>query len=374
MKVLILGSKEYPVGTSDDPIKSGGIEVYTQHLVKHLKEKVEKVIIITRKFKNTKYYEKIGNVEVYRVPWIRGFYLRNPSFNFMSFLKSIFLDFDIVLSQGPISTFFAIITSNLKRKKLVARPAGVAYVQPQYPSLVKKLLYFIEKFAYNKADVVVFLSEAEKKQFKIKLGFVPENHVIIPTGVEIRDVKEGEIEKVKEEFGLKGIVITFIGRLIAVKGADLLIEAVKHINYEIRVLIIGDGPERKNLEDMVKNYGLQKKVIFAGWRTDIPAILGATDIFVLPSYSEGLPIALLEAMGAGKACVVTDIGLPVEDGEDAIVVKPGDAKELRRVIGTLIEDKELREKLGKNAKNKAIKFSWDKTAEKYFNLFNSLIK
>ena len=374
MKVLILGSKEYPLGTSDDPIKSGGIEVYTQHLVEYLKEKVEKVIIITRKFKNTKHYEKIGNVEVYRVPWVKGFYLRNPSFNFMAFVKSLFLDFDIILSQGPISTLFAIITSTLKRKKLVTRPAGVAHIQPQYPSLVKKLLYFIEKVAYKKADVVVFLSEAEKSQFKIKLGFIPENHVIIPTGVEIRDVKEGEIEKIKEEFGLKGIVITFIGRLIAVKGVDLLIEAVKNINYEIEVLIVGDGPERKNLEDMVKNYGLQKKVNFAGWRTDIPAILGATNIFVLPSYSEGLPIALLEAMAAGKACVVTDIGLPVKDGEDAIVVKPGDVKELRRAIETLIEDKELREKLGNNAKNKAIKFSWDKTAEKYCNLFNSLIK
>jgi len=100
MKILILGSKEYPLGTSDDPIKSGGIEVYTQNLVKHLKEKVERIIIVTRRFRGTKIYEMQENIEIHRVPWIRGFYLRNPSFNVCAFLKAMFLDFNVILRRG----------------------------------------------------------------------------------------------------------------------------------------------------------------------------------------------------------------------------------------------------------------------------------
>jgi glycosyltransferase involved in cell wall biosynthesis len=169
------------------------------------------------------------------------------------------------------------------------------------------------------------------------------------------------------------VIITFVGRLIAVKGVDLLIKAVKDIKHKINVLIVGDGPERENLENMIKNLGLNRKVIFAGWRTDIPAILRATDIFVLPSYSEGLPIALLEAMAAGKACVVTDIGLPVKNGENAIVIKPGNVAELKEALEYLIENKELREKLGKNAKNEASKFSWNKAAKKYYILLKNFL-
>ena len=371
MKILILGSKEYPMGTGDDPLKSGGIEVYTQHLVEKLRRKVE-VIIITRKFKKVKSYEKNGNVEVYRVPWIRGFYLRNPTFNLAAFIKSLFLDCDIILSQGPVATVFAVIVSKLKRKKLVARPAGIAYIQPQYPAAIKKLLYFIEKLAYKGADMVVFLSEAEKNQFKIKLGYIPENHAVIPTGVEIADAKKDEIERIKKFYRLEGVVITFVGRLIAVKGLDLLINAVNGIEYKIKLLIVGDGPERLRLEKLVEKNNLQEKVVFAGWRRDISAILAASDIFVLPSYSEGLPLALLEAMAAGKACVVTDIGLPVEHRRDALVVKPGDVKELREALIELVENRELREKLGKNAKKKASGFTWEKTAEEYHRIFKSL--
>jgi len=372
MKVLILGSKEYPLGTSDDPIKSGGIEVYTQHLVDYLKKKID-IIIITRKFKNTKSYEKIDNIEIYRVPWIKGFYFRNPSFNFMAFLRALFLKFDIILSQGPIATFFAILISKIKRKKVIAIPSGIAFKQPQYKGFIKKILYFIEKWVYIRANMVVFLSNAEKNQIKIKLGFIPKNHTIIPTGVVIKKVKKEDIEKIKKEFNLNGVIITFVGRLIAVKGVDLLIKAVKDIKHKINVLIVGDGPERENLENMIKNLGLNRKVIFAGWRTDIPAILRATDIFVLPSYSEGLPIALLEAMAAGKACVVTDIGLPVKNGENAIVIKPGNVAELKEALEYLIENKELREKLGKNAKNEASKFSWNKAAKKYYILLKNFL-
>lgn len=374
MKLLILGSKEYPLGISDDPIKSGGFEIYTYNLVKHLTEKVERITIITRKFSSTRAYEKQENIEVYRVPWIRGFYLRNPSFNLSAFFKALTLDFDVILSQGPVSSFLGSLLVLIRKKKLIARPAGISYVQPQYGSMAKKLIFFLEKTAYRKPDAVVFLSDAEKQQFKKKLGYLPKRYVIIPTGVEVTEVLKKDVKKIKEEFNIEGsATITFIGRLIGVKGVEIFIRALKDLKEDFKAPIVGDGPEREKLQNMVKEHGLKGKVIFTGWRSDIPAILAASDIFVLPSYSEGLSIALLEAMAAGKACVVTDIGLPVNNGETALVVPPGDPESLARAVETLLIDEKLREKLGRNAREEVKRtYSWEKAVDGYMRIFNQL--
>lgn len=374
MRLLILGSKEYPLGTSDDKLKSGGIEVYNYNLVKHLGKEVE-IIIITRKFRSTRAYEKKGNVEIYRVPWIRGFYLRNPSFNFFAFLRALTLDYDLILAHGPVASFFASLLSLVKRKKLIARPAGIAYVQPQYASIAKKLIFLLEKIAYKKASVVVFLSEAEKEQFKKKLGFIPENYTIIPTGVDIPEVDKDYAEKIKKEFGIGNeTVIIFVGRLIAVKGVDVLIKALKKLRNNFKAIIVGDGIEREKLENLVKKYNLESKIIFAGWRSDVEKILSASDIFVLPSYSEGLPVALLEAFAAGKACVVSNIGLPVKNGKNALVFEPGNADALAELLEKLIKDKKLRERLGENARKEALeKYSWEKAIKKYKKIFEKLL-
>ncbi len=375
MKILILGSKEYPTGTSDDPIKSGGIEVYIQNLVTYLKIKVEKIIVITRRFRGTKPYEVQENVEIYRVPWISGFYLRNPSFNLSAFLRALFLDFDVILAQGPVASFLGNLLAIVKRKKIVACPAGIAYVQPQYKEILKKILFIVEKMAYRHADVVVFLSEVEKEQFKNKFGYLPKYYSVIHPGIEIPEVSEGKIEKIRKELNINGrVTITFVGRLIGVKGVEVLISALRGLKIDFKALIVGDGPDRKKLENLVKEYNLEERVIFAGWRRDIPVILAASDIFVLPSYSEGLPIALLEAMAAGKACVVTDIGLPVENRKDALVVEAGDAEGLRKALEELIGNEKLRNNLGEEAKKKVEReFSWERAAESYLRLFEKLI-
>jgi glycosyltransferase involved in cell wall biosynthesis len=375
VKLLILGSKEYPLGTSDDPLRSGGFEIYTENLVENLKNRVERILIITRMFGDTYSYEKIVNIEVYRVPWIRGFYLRNPSFNLTAFFKALTLDFDIILAHGPTSSLLGTFLAFIKKKKVISRPAGIAYVQPQYGRIAKSLIYLLEKTAYKKADEVVFLSEAEKNQFRRKLGHLPKRYVVIPTGVKTPKSKKMDFKKIKKEFNIgDDVVITFVGRLIGVKGIDIFIEGLSQLKGDFKALIVGDGPDLQKLQGKVKEYGLIDEVIFTGWRTDIPEVLAATDIFVLPSYSEGLPIALLEAMASGKACVSADIGLPLEHGADAILFKPGDSLELTKALNTLLFDKELREKLGKNARKKAEKeFSWEKAVESYLRLFNDLL-
>ncbi|MBW6451264.1 MAG: glycosyltransferase family 4 protein [DPANN group archaeon] len=376
--ILLTGSKEYPFGTNqgDDSIPSGGIEVYTTRFVKEFsKYKNINLKIITRKFKGTKSYEKKDNIEIYRVSWIRGFFLRNISFNFFSFLKYLTLDFDILFATGPFAVLFAKLTKLLKNKKLVARPAGISCSQPQYNSILRFVLKQIEILAYRNTDCIVFLSNEEKIQFTKKLGIKPQKDTIIPTGINITDYENIISAKIKDEFNLKGkTVITFIGRLIEVKGLKYLIDAVKEIkNKDIIILLVGDGPERIKLESYVKKQDLKDKIIFTGQRSDIPELLASTDIFIMPSLSEGLPASLLEAMASEIPSVVTDIGLPVENRKTALVVPSKDSKVLADAIDELIKDPKLASVIGKNAKvHIKNNFSWDYAVLRYKKLFDKL--
>ena len=158
------------------------------------------------------------------------------------------------------------------------------------------------------------------------------------------------------------------------KGIDVLIRACAKLNENFRLLLVGSGPQEKELRNIVRDAGIEKRVVFTGFRRDIPDILAASDIFVVSSYSEGLPTSLLEAMAAGTACIVTDIGLPVIDGETGIVVPSGDENALSGAIRRLIKDKKLRKKLGENAA-KFVKYNCtrEKAAESHMRVFREVL-
>jgi glycosyltransferase involved in cell wall biosynthesis len=376
--ILIMGSKEYPPnsGSKDDPLPSGGMEVYTDTLLRSLKNYSNiKIRIITRKFRKTKKYEQNKNIEIYRVPWINGFFLRNPSFNLASFFKSLGLKHDFILTNGVFASFFGFLTSKLKRSKIIMRPAGIACFQPQYNLLVRKTLFLLEKFTYNNADILVFLSEQEKRNFEKKLGYLPSCYRLVPTGINIKKFNLSKNKTLAKTLHLNDkTVISSVGRLIKVKGLQYLIEAISLLkNKNIKCLIIGDGPEKNSLQKLVKELSLENKVIFLGKRKDIPELLSATDIFVLPSLSEGLPISLLEAMASKCACVVTDIGLPVEDKKTGIVVPVKNPKRIAKAIDYLLINSKKSRIFGKNSLALVKSdYSLEKMSKSYLDIFNNL--
>ena len=349
MKILLLGSKEYPLGSNRgaDPITSGGIEYFVQELAKGLAEAGHEVTLLTRCFPGQKKKEKKGSLTVMRVPWLKGFHLRNPSFNLISFVKALRLDFDIVHGHGPVASFYAVTLARLKKKKSVATPHGIAFNQPQYSRAVSKALKDVEEFAYSRADTIIFLSESEKKKFKKAFGFLPKKSMIMPVGVRLHDYGKGRAAT-RKALGLgKDFTYCFVGRLSKVKGLDYLLEAIAGMP-KTRLLLIGDGPERERLEEEAPS-----NVSFLGHRTDVPRLLAASDCFILPSLSEGLPVSLLEAMATGLPCIVTDIGLPVDNNKSAVVVPAKNAKALHCAMQRVHSDAKLRKKLAKNARSLA---------------------
>ena len=148
------------------------------------------------------------------------------------------------------------------------------------------------------------------------------------------------------------VVLGTLGRLTEQKGQRLLLEAVAGLARDLPDLVlflVGSGPLRDDLETEAGRLGIADRVRFLGLRRDRPTLYAAMDVFVLPSRWEGLSLALVEAMGAGRAVVATDVGgnpEVVRDGQNGLLVPPNDVGALADAIGRLARDRDLRGVLG----------------------------
>lgn len=378
MKVLILGSKEYPMGTNDiDNNPSGGYEIYIENIVKEFAQLNIESVIITRQFRRTLIKEHQTNIEIHRVPWINGFLFRNISFNFTSFIRSLKLNFDIIFTKGPVATFFGYFISKIKGKRMISCPGGIGFIQPQYNRLIRFLYYCLERFSYSREVDIIFLSKEEMRQFIEKLGFSPKSRYIIPPGINVIKINLQEKKKILSEFNInEEIIISYIGRLIDIKGIEYLIKAINGIKAKnIKLLIIGSGIQTDYLKRISIDFKIEDKIIFTGFRSDVYTLLSITDIFVLPSLSEGLPLSLLEAMGMGCACIVTDIGLPVQHLHTGIVIPTKNSDAISNAINLLIYDKQLRDRIQKESKEFAeMNYSWNSSARQLVAVMENNIR
>ena len=124
---------------------------------------------------------------------------------------------------------------------------------------------------------------------------------------------------------------------------------------EWRLAIAGRGEEEAALSELAGELGLSRRIHLLGYRSDIADVLAAADVFVMPSLSEGLPLALLEAMFAAKPVVASDVGgIPevVRAGQEALLVPPGNAEALEKAIETVLSDSSLRDALGAAARRR----------------------
>jgi glycosyltransferase involved in cell wall biosynthesis len=122
----------------------------------------------------------------------------------------------------------------------------------------------------------------------------------------------------------------------------------------LKVVIVGEGPDRQAIEDMIQRFGLQANVVLAGQHSDMPAVYAAMDIFVLPSLNEGLPMTILEAMAASRPVIATRVGaIPsvIKNGETGLLVDPGDVNGLRDALARLLIDSDLCRRMGSAGHN-----------------------
>ena len=168
-------------------------------------------------------------------------------------------------------------------------------------------------------------------------------------------------------------LIVSVGRLSPEKGHKYLIKAFSMLkNKDWKLALIGDGSERKSLEKLVSDLGLNDRVIFTGHLTNFSKYLTQAKIYVLPSLKEGFPNSLLESMAMGKASISTDFfdghNEIIENEINGILVSPGNVDELLFAIEKLINNNNLRIRIGQEAKKIAIKLEFSSIATQYLNI------
>jgi glycosyltransferase involved in cell wall biosynthesis/nucleoside-diphosphate-sugar epimerase len=158
----------------------------------------------------------------------------------------------------------------------------------------------------------------------------------------------------------RGSRLLFVGRLAAVKGLPVLLEAVAQLakdRPDVRLVVAGDGPDRTKLEAQAKRLGVADRVEFRGYQSQaqVRELLQQTDVFAMASFAEGVPVVLMEAMAAGVPVIATRIaGVPelVEDGVNGFLVPPGEPRAIAEKAALLLDDGELRTRLGTAGREK----------------------
>ena len=226
------------------------------------------------------------------------------------------------------------------------------------------------KAALAKASFVFLLSETQKKEYESVIGL--KNAVVLPNGVDCE-----QFEGIYKERGNSSQSLLFLGRLGERKGTYDLFEVLKEMQNEgqyVHCTMAGDG-EVEYFRHKVKEAGLEDCIQILGWvgETERKELLKSASILVLPSYSEGFPMAILEAMAAGKAIVATFVGaIPevIEDGKNGFLVNPGDKKALQQALDCLLLDRELCLQMGSyNHEKVKSTYSQEKTHRRLYDYY-----
>jgi len=270
-------------------------------------------------------------------------------------------------------------------KRIVATIQSSAY-EPDNKFLYSRKRQIVDGISgrmFN--DRFIAVSEFVKESIIKRLGYNVGKIEVISNYADTNTVEhptEDSINRLKQELDISNeVVLAVVGRLNSAKGQRYILDALPEvvaIHPGVRLLVIGDGQDMEALRTRAYDLGIEPNVLFLGERSDVGRLLAITDIFVLLTESEGLCLAILEAMAAGKACVISDIGPNkeiVESGKDGFLVNSSNKREVAARLISLIKDVRLRKLLGKNAALTAKqKYSQHSNVAKLEQLYEKLIQ
>jgi len=263
-------------------------------------------------------------------------------------------NYDIIICHTPMgATLTRLAGKNTNAKKIIYMAHGFHFFENS--SLKSKIIYKnMEKILSKYTDKIITINSEDfnaAKKFKLK-----ENgnvYIVNGIGVDTAKIKNTNIDTTlkRKEFGIsedKCIVLT-IGEFIKRKNYETTIKAFSNLKDDNYILIIcGRGKLENDLKQMVKNLNVENKVIFAGFRKDINEIIKMSDIFIFPSFQEGLPVAVMEAMAGGLPVVCSNVRGNrdlIKNNDGGFVIECTDINGFTTALEKL-KDKNLREKMG----------------------------
>ncbi len=374
-KILIFSTAYYPL--------VGGAEIAIKEITDRLPD--WKFDMVTARIQpGLASTEQIGNVTVHRVGFGKSFdkYL----LPILGVIKAIRVapakDVPIVWPMmASFGGFTALIYTWIrpKTKMMLTLQEGDP---PEY--ILKRVGAFKPLFLriFKRANAIQAISKFLANWGK-EMGFKGEP-VVIPNGVNIphfsKQISPEERQTLRQSFGFADgdIVLVTASRLVLKNGTDDIIKALSGMPDNNRILVIGDGDDRKMLEDLVAELNLQSRVVFLGQKShdELPSLIQSADIFIRPSLSEGLGNSFLEAMSAGLPIIGTPVGgIPdfLVDGETGVFCEPRNPESIAKAAMRIQEEPGLREKLiRQGATLVEEQYDWEGIANKMSNMFNSL--
>lgn len=274
--------------------------------------------------------------------------------------------------------------SCLKNTKLIYTAHGWIFNEPM--SAYKKKIYtFAEKITAKIKNKIIVLSQKEKQMAldvlriaENKLTIIPVGIANLPGGLSREEARSELGRKINSNISDKYLVGT-IANFYPTKNLDNLVKALAQIKEKINnmaVVIIGDGPERKQLEDLITKFSLQNMVYLAGFLDNAEKLLPAFDLFVLPSRKEGLPYTLLEAKINKIPIIATDVGSIseiIKNKKTGLLIKPENEHELSEAILYAFLHQEEMCQMAENGKNIG-NYSQKDTTKKITSLYQGLLQ
>lgn len=369
LKVVMVISQFYP--------ELGGAEVQAQRLARALRKRGVDVSVLTRRLKGLPHHELIDGIPVYRaiktipLPFVWGLFFIVSTFHFLYKRKKDYTVIHCHILQ-EYQTVIAVLFKFIFRKKVIVKMSSSGLTSDI--KLLHKKFYgkLFLSFA-RKVDAVISVCKQSSKEI-VDNGFSRDILVEIPNGVNLHHYCK-DASKPRNTWK----TVTFIGRLDGYKGIAYLLNGFKALLLDIdkvRLLIVGTGPEETHLENLAEDLEINGHVEFRGKQENIPGILCETDIFVLPSLSEGMSNVLLEAMACGLPIVTTSVGGNsdmVRDRHNGLLVPPRDSDALREALVELLSNDVFARQLGAQARKTVEEnYSLECITDSYLQLYTKL--
>ncbi len=336
---------------------------------------------VTTWFKGLKKFEVVDGINVYRVKVLNRKELPTAttlsllSFPFLAYKKANklcrenkydFINTHFAVPTGPLGIW---ISQKFKIKNILSIHGGDIY-DPSKNNSPHRKWYFrkVVNWVLNNSDFIVAQSSNTKDNAE-KYYKYQKDIKIIPLPYEVVNFKKIS----RKELGLKDDkkYLIGVGRLVKRKGFEYLIKSLKLLNEDVECLIIGDGPEKENLQQLAVNLGLKQRVNLLGYLSEEEKkfqYLAAADIFVLSSLHEGFGIVLQEAMQVGLPIIATNIGGQVDfikDGENGFLVNIKDEESIADSAKRILNSNDSINKFSKNNFKKVLFFQDIKISQDY---------
>jgi len=369
------------IGQKGIPATFGGVEYHVDRLSRGLAARHHQGSVYVRNWYTDRRLKRYDGVKLISVPTLRTKHLDAAVHCFLSSVHCLFTGAQIIHYQGMGPSLFSFIP-RLFGRKVVATIHRLDWATEKWGPVAKYFLKMGERFSVRIPHRTITVSEEIKKYVRNHYG---KEAVYIPNGIQQPQVRP--LRALGPRYGLSSKnYILFMGRLVPEKRPDWLIRAFLDMqaandSFKPLKLVIAGGSSAtddyvRKIHDAART---SPSVIFPGyvWGEDKEELLSHALLFVLPSYLEGAPIALLEAKSYGLCCLASDI-IPhrdvIQHGRDGWLFRSGSREDFKTSLRTLVKQPEILQRLGRNARASVQKrLSWDDVVEMTIKIYRDVL-